>query len=102
MFLVAREEPNDTGRTDGCRRLPSAACVSAFSRRLAFATVSTSRLSEEEVVGTLPSSKRFQHGQKDRSTLLSATHGNSSSSLRISCITWGTRPREWTSRVRKS
>jgi len=55
MFLVAREEPNDTSRIDGCkRRLPSAACVSAFSRRLAFATVSTSRFSEKGLVGTLP------------------------------------------------
>jgi hypothetical protein len=53
MFLVAREEPNNTTQIDGCRRLPSAACVSAFSRRLAFATVFTSGFSDEEPVGTL-------------------------------------------------
>jgi hypothetical protein len=53
MFLVAREEPNDASRIDGCSRLPSAAYVSVFSRYLRRATVFTSRFSEEEPVGTL-------------------------------------------------
>jgi hypothetical protein len=54
MLLVAREEPNDTSRIDGCRRLPSAACVSAFSGYQLLAAVFTSRFSEEEPAGSLP------------------------------------------------
>ena len=54
MFSLAREEPNDTSRVDGCRRLPRrAACVSALSPRWASTTVFTGWFSEEEPVDTL-------------------------------------------------
>ena len=54
MFWVAREEPNETSRIDGCMRLPSrAACVSAFSPPLLSVTVFTSRFFQEELVDAL-------------------------------------------------
>ena len=54
MFWMAREEPNDTSRIDGCIRLPSRApCVSAFSPRVVSATVFTSECFEEELVDIL-------------------------------------------------
>jgi len=54
MFSLAREEPNDTSRVDGCGRLPRrAARVSAFSPGLACSTVSTRWFSEEEPVDKL-------------------------------------------------
>jgi len=54
MFSLAREEPNDTSRVDGCGRLPRrAACVSALSPRWASSTVFTCWFSEEEPVDTL-------------------------------------------------
>jgi len=54
MFSLAREEPNDTSRVDGCRRLPRRpARVSAFSPRLASSAVFTPWFFEEEPVDTL-------------------------------------------------
>ena len=54
MFWMAREEPNDTSRMNGCKRLPGeGACVSAFSGRVTFPKLFIPRCFRGEAVDTL-------------------------------------------------
>ena len=54
MFWVAREEPNDTSRVNGCKRLPNeAGCLSPFSGRLTIPTLFIPQCFKEGPVATL-------------------------------------------------
>jgi hypothetical protein len=54
MFWMAREEPNDVSRMNGCKRIPSeGAYVSPFSGRLTFPKLFIPRCFREEPLDTL-------------------------------------------------